>query len=273
MGRTIERGQCVVGLRKLNKITHISVQTLRTCLTRLKSTHEITLEPTNKYTIVTICNYDLYQNLDSEINTQNNTPINIQSTFNQQTTNKQLTTSEEEEEDQEGKEPVLSGKPDGVKEKKVRQNHYHPDCRSALWILNETSGKRFRETDANLTIISARLAEDGVDLPGIRKMIERQCQKWKGTSMADFLRPETLFGKQKFDGYYANRDQPIISEDRGRSNPRVDNTCKPLHSPEEMFAIQMRKQEAARMARERPWADDIPPATEGNGGGVDAVVP
>jgi hypothetical protein len=28
--------------------------------------------------------------------------------------------------------------------------------------------------------------------------------------MAEYLRPETLFGKQKFEGYYAGRDQPVI---------------------------------------------------------------
>lgn len=40
-------------------------------------------------------------------------------------------------------------------------------------------------------------------------MIDRQCQRWMGTSQEEYLRPETLFGKQKFDSYYAAKDLPI----------------------------------------------------------------
>lgn len=89
---------------------------------------------------------------------------------------------------------------------------YHKDSRIALHWLNEKSGKHFRETDTNLGFISGRLSESGVSLDGIKQMIERQCRRWKGTSEAEWLRPETLFNKTKFDGYYAAKDQPVIHE-------------------------------------------------------------
>ena len=44
-------------------------------------------------------------------------------------------------------------------------------------------------------------------------MIIRQVKMWKGTSMAKYLRPETLFNKTKFDSYYAAKDLPIETDE------------------------------------------------------------
>ena len=99
----------------------------------------------------------------------------------------------------------LSGKPD-------LEKGYHHDSRTVLHLLNELSGKRFRETDANLAFISQRLREPGVDLAGVRLMLERQVKRWSGTPQAEYLRPETLFNKTKFDGYYAARGELIVTD-------------------------------------------------------------
>lgn len=89
---------------------------------------------------------------------------------------------------------------------------YHKDSRAVLYILNEAVGKHFRETDANLRFISARLNEPEITIDGVRAMLLRQAAMWKGTPQADYLRPETLFNKTKFESYYANRDQAIIRD-------------------------------------------------------------
>jgi hypothetical protein len=86
-GQEIKRGQTVAGISSLHKKTGISVQTLRTCINRLKLTGEITVKSTNKYSIITICNYDDYQFKDDPSNNQINTQTNNQLTNNQQTTN------------------------------------------------------------------------------------------------------------------------------------------------------------------------------------------
>lgn len=98
---------------------------------------------------------------------------------------------------------------------------YHKDSRAALHWLNAKSGSNFRETHTNLSFISERLCEPGVDLAGITTMIDRQCLRWKGTPQAEYLRPETLFNKTKFDSYYAARNQPIPKEIQPRSKPSV----------------------------------------------------
>lgn len=60
-GIKIKRGQLVCGRAKLSKETGISEQSIRSCLLHLKSTNEITITPTNKYSVITVCNYDEYQ--------------------------------------------------------------------------------------------------------------------------------------------------------------------------------------------------------------------
>lgn len=93
-------------------------------------------------------------------------------------------------------------------------NHYHKDTRTVLHFLNEASRRPFRETDSNLTFISSRLKEPEVTLEGVKEMILRQCKKWLDTTMADFLRPETLFNKTKFDGYYAAKSEVISTNEK-----------------------------------------------------------
>ncbi len=94
-GLTIKRGQKVVSLKNLANEINISVQQLRTTLTKLKSTNEITSKSTNGYTIITLENYELYQGQEKESNKQNNKENNNKITNEQQTDNKRITTSKE----------------------------------------------------------------------------------------------------------------------------------------------------------------------------------
>lgn len=112
-GHEVKRGQLITGILTLSLQTGISTQSIRTCLQRLKSTGEITIHSTNKYSIITICCYDIYQCEEIQINNQNNNQPNKQLTNNQQTTNKQLTTNKNDKNDKNEKNII---KPDGVSE-------------------------------------------------------------------------------------------------------------------------------------------------------------
>ena len=92
-GHTILRGQKITSLEHLAKETNLSVQQIRTSLSKLKSTNEITIKTTNKNTLVTILKYSDYQDKDEENNKQDNTQFNNQITNEQQTNNKQITTN------------------------------------------------------------------------------------------------------------------------------------------------------------------------------------
>ena len=89
-GITIKRGQLLTSTNKLRNATHQSVQQTRTSLERLKIAGTITIYSTSRYSIVTICNYDKYQNDNRKDITQSNKQINIKTTkyLTRESTNK-----------------------------------------------------------------------------------------------------------------------------------------------------------------------------------------
>lgn len=94
-GTIVQRGQLVTSIGHLATEIGITNQQTRTALEKLKSTGEITIKTTNKFTLVTIENYTLYQDTTDEDNKQNNKQI----TNEQQTNNKQITTTKESNKD------------------------------------------------------------------------------------------------------------------------------------------------------------------------------
>lgn len=82
-GITIKRGMLVTSRKILSDQTGISQQSIRTCLERLKSTSEITIQSTNRNSIITILNYDIYQSEKKDTNQRNNQQKRQQSTSNQ----------------------------------------------------------------------------------------------------------------------------------------------------------------------------------------------
>jgi len=64
-GIEINRGELVTGRKKLAKELMLSERKIRTSLMRLKSTNEIAIKTTNKYSIISICNYSTYQTKDN----------------------------------------------------------------------------------------------------------------------------------------------------------------------------------------------------------------
>ena len=78
-GKKIPRGSFVTSYQKLAKEIGLSVQNVRTSINHLKSTSNLTSKITNKYSIITINNYDKYQDTNKQINNQ--------LTSNQQATN------------------------------------------------------------------------------------------------------------------------------------------------------------------------------------------
>lgn len=95
-GMTLKRGQLITGRKKLSTELKMGEQVVRTILNRLKSTGEITIKSTSRFSIITVCNYDSYQKKDNDGNQQTNQQTNQQLTNKQPTTNQQLTTSNKE---------------------------------------------------------------------------------------------------------------------------------------------------------------------------------
>lgn len=66
-GIDIKRGELVTSNEQLAKQLKLTVSKIRTSLNKLKSTGEITIKTTNKNTVVTIANYDVYQSDEGRI--------------------------------------------------------------------------------------------------------------------------------------------------------------------------------------------------------------
>lgn len=60
-GKVVKRGQILTTTPKIMEALRFSERQTRTCISRLKSTGEVTVKTTNRFTIITICNYDRYQ--------------------------------------------------------------------------------------------------------------------------------------------------------------------------------------------------------------------
>lgn len=89
-GLDIKRGSFVSSYPKMEAETGLTVNEIRTAILKLKSTGEITVKSQAKFSVFTIKNYDLYQ----DINSQNNS----QTTGKSQSINSLLTTIEERKE-------------------------------------------------------------------------------------------------------------------------------------------------------------------------------
>ncbi len=84
-----------------------------------------------------------------------------------------------------------------IKESKIKESNIYKDI---VEYLNTVVGSNYRyQSKATQRLISARLNE-GFTVDDFKAVIEKKAKEWKGTEMAQYLRPETLFGT-KFESY------------------------------------------------------------------------
>ena len=89
---------------------------------------------------------------------------------------------------------------DGVKLSNGKAK-FKGDAEIALAYLNEKAGRQYRATQSNLELIAERMKE-GASLEDCQRVIAAKCGEWLGDGkMAEYLRPATLFAKQKFWQY------------------------------------------------------------------------
>ncbi len=102
-GIKVKRGQIITGRDSLAQKCGLSVRQVKTALEHLKSTNDITIKTTSKFSIITLNNYDPAENINSE--TTNKRPTNDQPPTNERpASDQQATTIEERKEEKEIKE-------------------------------------------------------------------------------------------------------------------------------------------------------------------------
>lgn len=120
MGYDIPRGALVCGRKSLSEELGLGEQTIRTLITRLKSTNEITIKVTSRFSIVYIANYNKYQDKPTSTLTNN-------LTTDQPAPNQHLTTSKEVKKERSNTPPTLDSVKDFFKDDIMSAeffNHY-----------------------------------------------------------------------------------------------------------------------------------------------------
>ena len=122
-GKTIERGSFVTSYPSLSDATGLTVQQVRTAISKLKSTGEIKQIVTNKYQLIIVVNYEFYQDL--------NTVDNRQVTDNQQTNNSQITVNQHQ---------LNKGNKDNKGNKGIKRGRFTPPTLSEVQSYIEEKG-------------------------------------------------------------------------------------------------------------------------------------
>lgn len=91
-GVLILRGQRATGYPSLAREVGLSIRQTRTALTKLKSTGEVTVKSTSKFSIVTVVNYSEYQDYDRQSDRQ--ATVKRQADDSQTTTNNNVTSKQ-----------------------------------------------------------------------------------------------------------------------------------------------------------------------------------
>lgn len=94
-GETIPRGSFATSYRSMARELGLTERAIRTALNHLNLTHEVTQRSTSRYTVITVANYDQYQDDDTQSDTQ--------VTRKRHTNDTQVTTNEESNKGNKGK--------------------------------------------------------------------------------------------------------------------------------------------------------------------------
>ena len=211
-GKTIPRGSFVSSIGNIAEELSLTPMEVRTALKHLKSTNELTSKGTNRNTVFTVTNYDLYQSKEqTEQQTDNKQITNKQQTDNEQITskeqtiNKPLTTNEEYKEDKN-----IKNEEEREESKNEKKDTHLSERKQIIDYLNQKLGARYRHgSGLNKKYINARLNE-GYTVDDFCEVIDKKCDEWQGTEREKYLRPETLFGN-KFESYL---NQNIVKEQK-----------------------------------------------------------
>lgn len=182
-GTVVKRGSFITSYSNLAKTCGIARNTCINCLDKLQDTGELTVTTTNKFTMITVNNYDRFQvengfdnHLDNHLdNHVESHPVNFKMVNNMYTTEE-------------------------YKEVKKKEVIY------IVRFLNEHTGSHYRVTNRTTHLIQS-LFEEGFTTEDITTVILNKCAEWKGTEYEKYLRPATLFGN-KFESYL-NQKQTV----------------------------------------------------------------
>ena len=167
----------------------ITTQNVRTALKRFEKLEFLTIEPTNKNTLITLVNWGFYQSCEDELT---NELTNASQTPNNYRRSKEIKNINSADESTPAAAPNETSK-DATKAEQI-------PYKQIIDYLNEKTSKSFKHTaTTNKKLIKARWNE-GYRLDDFKHVIDTKAAEWLNTEMQKYLQPSTLFGN-KFDKY------------------------------------------------------------------------
>ncbi len=95
------------------------------------------------------------------------------------------------------------------KESKEKESKENPAALDALNYLNSNANRQFKITQGNIKHINARL-DEGHKLEDLKAVVDLKCHQWlDDAKMKTYLRPQTLFNSEKFDGYLQEAQEQL----------------------------------------------------------------
>ena len=164
-------GQFIFGRKVASKETGLTEREIRTIIAFLIKCGNLTIKTTNKFSIITIVNWSIYQPQKNGNDQQND----------QQRANK-------------GPHTIT---------KEYKNNNLSSEIRDVLSYLNQQTGKKFRNTKH----IEARL-KDGATVEDCKRVIDTKIKDTYFIANPKYLNPETLFRPSNFDRY-VNEVSPL----------------------------------------------------------------
>ncbi|MCK6203957.1 conserved phage C-terminal domain-containing protein [Bacillus infantis] len=203
----LERGQFVTGRKvlaeELNKGVkpdqQLSEKSWARYLKNLEKWQMLSINVTNKFSVVTVVNYGFYQDTASESDQQTDQQL----TSSCPTSDQQLTTNKN----------VNNAKND--KNEKKEDIPYV----EIVSYLNEKANTSYRPSSKKTQQLIKARCNEGFKFPDFQTVIDKKVSEWlKDSKMNQYLRPETLFGT-KFESY--------LNQKGGAPNGETFNTASP----------------------------------------------
>ena len=187
---TLEPGQWTTGRKAIASELHISESKVYRVLKRFESEQLIEQRTDHQCTLVTILNWDKYQNSEQGTEQQVN---------NERTTSEQrVNTNKEYKNNKKGK--------------KEKKDKYSGERAEIITYMNELLGTKYKpNTEATKELINARMRE-GFTVDDFKTVIYKKSKQWKDDpKMCKFLRPGTLFST-KFESYLNEQTSLTFNE-------------------------------------------------------------
>ncbi len=211
-GIDVKPGEIVTSFPKLAEHTGMSVKQVRVAMDKLISSGEVAREKAREGQLITLRKWDKLQSKDNE-------GASSKADGGQEEGRKRATTKEvknkrskeqcpptpqggDSESPSKTKNSPTASVSVGAREADEAKNLRKLEIDESLTYLNQKAGANFKlSTKAHRKFISGRIIE-GATVQDLKAVIDLKVREWSNdTKMSKYLRPETLFGPTKFDGY------------------------------------------------------------------------